>query len=1493
MLRGGTRFKQSPNQNLTSNYVLNEIKETVVLELRKTQANFEEQLIEKINKLLAEQFLALKNEFLEKINMVTTKIQQLEVTLMTKADTYKDAITKNLSLNTISIKAGHKTKTQSQMKAKPVVQNEKPSTSLADSVPDADRTMQKSRSISALAVGDPDSDNLDKDGWVEKGTNLLELFEEDSECEEPELVQVYLRLKPCNIPSNLYEIKSDRCLITSLDTATVGHGRRTQHNVSKMYSFTHIFGPEANQKELFERVVMDNLKKLPEGNSFTLLTYGASGSGKTFTLMGTVAAPGLVPRSLEYVFRVVDAAQRPVYKPADNGAEKLSKAAQDHEMQFVKQMRHVSAPLRDKYRRMSVQLRNDLTTSDMELPRKTKYYVWVSFVEIYNEGIYDLLSTSDRSSASKLVIREDSSGNVYVKGATQVFVRTGEEAYDVMAAGKHNLQVAATGVNAHSSRSHCIFTITMLTQTDVGCRVSSVRLCDLAGCERVRRTQNAGARLAESRAINSSLHVLERCLRTLRRRQRAGRDALVPYRESKLTRLLGAGLSGARGEAVSVVVTITPAPECAHETRHVLQLAAVARDIQVNNTVSEYSSLETTHQDTIIAHNPDVLKLRADNERLHFELIQAHARNKELLAAMEERQAETANTMQELVDEAKDLTRQYYEAQIQSLRDEMEEMKEEYEARLCKLASQAPASIEGTPTRALQNKISQLMREIAILEEKLSAEELARARAEEELQHLRACIEERDEKDYDDAQKQNEEVMSVTDSEDDSHEEEEDPFSESLEPTFKKEDINRSRLMRQSLANVNRSTNDDSKVDDTGTDYVIVDINNQTIEKINDTVSLENSGDTLKDIDVINEKTYTGEVEDNVTCEENDKEIDEGLGELSREVDCVKVDKSFKNEEVNTFNSSNRGTYFINNTETVLSSSDAVEEKSKMQTLLRGTYFVRKSQDDSKSENSTQEQENNFSVGQCEVKEKYESTKQKEDIKTNTNVPLAMSDTLVNKILNSLESKSSAHNSNTSLAQFEQLEMAANDFDDEPKRKTFDALTNIKTLKEKRIFFCDNIPEEPSKDFLNIESNKEKKVFFDNLDVNVDNENKRVSGIKNIVYLKNDDVRSPSIVKEETACDFKLSTMKKLFGESLTRQADPISVIQKANILINKSSDSVDVFEGYDSPQIEIAPKSEQDDVENLQKFFKNTVLTDELTKIDVKCMITPEKQVEKEIQTVTKPSKREQDDVENIRKSIENIVLSNELAETCVKSAIKSEKPVEKEIQAVPKPTKDNTFHEEANAKIDNTLEEFETIYKDISEPRATQFDLLVGQDVNITDSNKDTTTEAKESVETKYNLRKRLKSESNDNKRELNDNEVLMKSQEKSARKGNTRRTLRLRRQKYLDNDSSEQERSAKLKDIINLQEEFSDVTMNVPAPKKEVKDIVSPIKIEEEENLPPIEGIQSCPSKSVARSRRKLFTPRAEPLEESLSQVGDSNERVRVPRPSYHRPRARRKL
>lgn len=82
----------------------------------------------------------------------------------------------------------------------------------------------------------------------EKGINLLEKFEEVSDIEEFELVQVYLRMKPCKIPNSLYELRSDKCLVTSVDTTTAGHGRRTQHNVSKMYTFSRIFKAESSQK---------------------------------------------------------------------------------------------------------------------------------------------------------------------------------------------------------------------------------------------------------------------------------------------------------------------------------------------------------------------------------------------------------------------------------------------------------------------------------------------------------------------------------------------------------------------------------------------------------------------------------------------------------------------------------------------------------------------------------------------------------------------------------------------------------------------------------------------------------------------------------------------------------------------------------------------------------------------------------------------------------------------------------------------------------------------------------------------------------------------------------------------------------------------------------------------------------------------------------------------------------------------------------------------
>ncbi|OWR51620.1 hypothetical protein KGM_200599 [Danaus plexippus plexippus] len=1271
----------------------------------------------------------------------------------------------------------------------------------------------------------------------QKGTNLLELFEEDSECEEPELVQVYLRLKPCNNPSNLYEVRSDRHLITSLDTTTAGHGRRTQHNVSKMFTFSHIFGPDTSQKEIFENVVKENLKKLPEGNSFTLLTYGASGSGKTFTLMGTVASPGLVPRSLEYVFKVVGAAQTPVYKPSESGADKLSHAQQEYELQWVKRL-HVSAPHKDKYRRMSVQLRNDLT-SHYDLSNRHRHYVWVSFIEIYNEGIYDLLAPGERRNAQKLAIREDSSGNVYVKGATQAFVRSGEEAYDVMVAGKHNLQVAATGVHAQSSRSHCIFTITMLTEGDGVVGVSHVRLCDLAGCERAARTRNTGARMCESRAINSSLHVLERCLRALRRKgAKAPTRLVIPYRESKLTRLLGSGLSGARGEAVSMVVTLNPSPEYANETRHVLQLAAVAKDIQINNTISDYpSSLEDTSQDTTIGFNAEIMRLRSENERLHFELVQAQSRNKELLANMEQRQAAGAETMRELVSEAREITANYYEEQIKSLRDEMAEMAEEYESRLNATQLSKPE----TPSRNIDAKVNHLMTEIAILEEKLQAEKLARARAEEEVQHLRACIEERDEKPDEDPVSEN---VSLTDSDSDS---EDDPCNESLEPTFRKEDINRSKLLRQSAV----------QDQDSGTDNSV----------------LDKTSDTLRDESLGNE---TGKDKDDSDSDCSDRD---SIGADSETCTVKKLDV--------------RGTYYVGG-------HDEGEDGGRAK-VSRETYCVADCDVLAKDRlNSTDRdpEPDNDDAGVADSGKKGFSLKDIEmtqDQKPNT---------FVNKIISSIK-EASTSDSNNSLAQFERLELETKD--GRTDLNATEVFADINILKEKRRFF--DVPSESP-------GTRERKVFFDNL-------NAEPKPALDDIRTHIDD-RSPSIVREEGAVEFTPSMIKKLLGDS-KRQARNIAI--NSVRIYPKNHNSIDLFE--DSPKI---PARIENHIETIRKSIADLVVVD---KVDA---VVEETVGNENIRTCSVPIdiKTEENVMESTDINIENNDLKStdedrgnettkkELVEEmnlprdeakCVKNEaddsraddlntnsletkkiftdkVSTSEKIKTGTEASPtdishaadikiERTEENidavkTTTDDSRTNINNnTLEEFDNIYKDITAPRATEFELLVSQEVresSVEDGNRSNNNE--ESGEVKYNLRHK-KTET-------------AKSDARKDKEKPTRRNLRLRRRKNQSEDD-DSEKEIKFKDIANLQTEFSDVTMDMPAPFKKNKDIPSPEK--DDENLPPMMGIQSCPSKSVTRSRRKLFTPRAEPLDESGQ--ADSNERVCVPRPSYHRPRARRKL
>lgn len=208
--------------------------------------------------------------------------------------------------------------------------------------------------------------------------------------------------------------------------------------------------------------------------------------------------------------------------------------------------------------------------------------IWVSFAEVYNEYIYDLLQPKPARGKQrpKLRLGQDEKGNTYIKNLTNISVSSGLEAYEILQYGMHNLNYASTSVNAHSSRSHCIFTIKLAQVSSDEVQISQFNFCDLAGSERAKHTNNVGALLKESNNINTSLHVLGRCIKTIRESQKnINASGRAPFRESKLTRLFQRSLVGSEG--IAMIVNVNPHRDMFDEGQHVLNFSAVAQDITV------------------------------------------------------------------------------------------------------------------------------------------------------------------------------------------------------------------------------------------------------------------------------------------------------------------------------------------------------------------------------------------------------------------------------------------------------------------------------------------------------------------------------------------------------------------------------------------------------------------------------------------------------------------------------------------------------------------------------------------------------------------------------------------------------------------------------------------------------------------------------------------------------------------------------------------------
>lgn len=220
-----------------------------------------------------------------------------------------------------------------------------------------------------------------------------------------------------------------------------------------------------------------------------------------------------------------------------------------------------------------------------DINKNSLYSVFISYVEIYNNTVFDLFETGKILQGKML--REDSQNNIYVQGVVEIEVKCAEEVLKFLHAAQKYKHIGRTQLNSESSRSHCIFTIRVVqlaknikdAYSPEILHVGQLSLVDLAGSERSNRTQNTGVRLREASKINKSLMSLRICLQILRSNQISGSNRLVPYRESRLTLIFKSYFE--KVARVNMIVCVNPSSDNYDENLQVLNFAEMTQEVKV------------------------------------------------------------------------------------------------------------------------------------------------------------------------------------------------------------------------------------------------------------------------------------------------------------------------------------------------------------------------------------------------------------------------------------------------------------------------------------------------------------------------------------------------------------------------------------------------------------------------------------------------------------------------------------------------------------------------------------------------------------------------------------------------------------------------------------------------------------------------------------------------------------------------------------------------
>lgn len=338
-------------------------------------------------------------------------------------------------------------------------------------------------------------------------------------------VKVCVRCRPLN-KKEVAE-KNQKVVSIHNNTLSIRNPSANADEPPKQFSFDYVFSPESKQLDIYNLIARPIVDAVLEGYNGTVFAYGQTGTGKTFTMEGIRDVPelrGIIPNSFAHIFGHI--------KDAEGNQ---------------------------------------------------KFLVRVSYLEIYNEEVRDLLS---KNQDDRLEVKERPDIGVYVKDLLAPVCHSADDMERTMTLGNRNRSVGATNMNEQSSRSHAIFSVT-IECSDRGpdgaprLKAGKLHLVDLAGSERQSKTGATGIRLKEATKINLSLSTLGNVISALV----DGKSTHIPYRNSKLTRLLQDSLGG--NSKTVMVANIGPADYNYDESISTLRYATRAKSIKNHAVINE------------------------------------------------------------------------------------------------------------------------------------------------------------------------------------------------------------------------------------------------------------------------------------------------------------------------------------------------------------------------------------------------------------------------------------------------------------------------------------------------------------------------------------------------------------------------------------------------------------------------------------------------------------------------------------------------------------------------------------------------------------------------------------------------------------------------------------------------------------------------------------------------------------------------------------------